>query len=108
MREKTCSFLILFFAFIGALSYFLMSEKFGLELEQRRTISYIFEVAIFLTFSLLIMKILSRFGAPNDRSDRLSSLEALFMLYYFFLTKEAREEWRSCIARRKAEESKSK
>ncbi|MDR0776508.1 MAG: hypothetical protein LBE81_07715 [Azonexus sp.] len=104
MKEKTLSFLILFFFILGIFSYFLMGENFGLELKQRHIAGYVFAVAFGATPFFIMLKIVSRIFLPSSFGNvRLSTLEGTFMLYYFFLTKEAREEWRAYIEKKKIE-----
>lgn len=56
---------------------------------------------------LLILKVISRLFLDGFKGQRLSFIENMFMLYYIFLTKEAREEWRSHIEEQKKKESKT-
>ena len=41
------------------------------------------------------------------KGQRLSFIENMYLLYYIFLTKEAREEWRSYTEEQKKKESKT-
>ncbi|KAB2920674.1 MAG: hypothetical protein F9K30_15985 [Dechloromonas sp.] len=53
---------------------------------------------------LLMLKVISRFFLLGFKGQRLSFIENMFMLYRIFLTKEAREEWRSYMEELKREE----
>jgi len=103
MKDRTLSFLILFFCLLGIISYLFMGESIGLESDRRRVVSYIFAVSFGAVPLLIIQKIVSRLFLSGLSRVRLSTLEGLFVFYYPFLTKEAREEWRACIEEKKGE-----
>ncbi len=71
-----------------------------------RYIKMLFMVAFGAVPALLILKVISRFFLQGFKGQRLSLIENMFMLYYIFLTKEAREEWRSYIEEQKKKETK--
>lgn len=56
---------------------------------------------------LLMLKVISRFFLQGFKGQRLSFIQNMFMLYYIFLTKEARDEWRSYIEEQKNKETKN-
>ncbi|MBS1140918.1 MAG: hypothetical protein H6R13_2371 [Proteobacteria bacterium] len=56
---------------------------------------------------LLMLKVISRLFLQGFKGQRLSFIENMFMLNYIFLTKEAREEWRSYIEEQKNKETNS-
>ncbi len=65
----------------------------------------IFMVAFGAAPALLLLKVISRFFLQGFKGQRLSFIENMFMLYYIFLTKEAREEWRSYMEELKKNET---
>jgi len=101
MRDKTLTGLILFFALAGVIAFFVGHGDLGVGEDEKYIARYIFMVAFGVTPILLMMKLVSRFFLKGLDWMRLSTLEGVFMIYYFFLTKEAREEWRACINRKK-------
>ena len=72
-----------------------------------RYMKILFMVAFGALPLLLILKVISRLFLDGFKGQRLSFIENMFMLYYIFMTKEAREEWRSHIEEQKKKESKT-
>lgn len=72
-----------------------------------RYMKILFMAAFAAVPALLMLKVISRFFLQGFKGQRLSFIENMFMLYYIFLTKEAREEWRSYIKEQKKKESKT-
>lgn len=70
-----------------------------------RYMKVLFMVAFGAMPVLLILKVISGFFLQGFKGQRLSFIENMFMLFYIFLTKEAREEWRSYIEGQKKKES---
>ena len=66
-----------------------------------RFMEMLFMAAFGAVPTLLILKVISRFFLQGFKGQHLSFIENMFMLYYIFLTKEAREEWRSYIEEQK-------
>jgi len=71
-----------------------------------RYMKILFMVAFGAVPTLLILKVISRFFLLGFKGQQLSFIENMFMLYYIFLTKEAREEWRTYIEEQKKKETK--
>ena len=71
-----------------------------------RYMKILFMVAFGAVPTLLILKVISRFFLQGFKGQQLSFIENMFMLYYVFLTKEAREEWRTYIEEQKKKETK--
>lgn len=72
-----------------------------------RYMKILFMVAFGALPLLLILKVVSRLFLEGFKGQRLSFIENMFTLYYMFLTKEAREQWRSHIEEQKRKESKT-
>ena len=70
-----------------------------------RYMKILFMIAFGVLPMLVILKVISRLFLDGFKGQRLSFIEYMFMLYYIFLTKEAREEWRSYIEEQKKKES---
>ena len=70
-----------------------------------RYMKILFMIAFGVLPMLVILKVISRLFLDGFKGQRLSFIENMFMLYYIFLTKEAREEWRSYIEEQKKKES---
>lgn len=68
----------------------------------------VFMIAFGAFPALLMLKVISRFFLQGFKGQRLSFIENMFMLYYVFLTKEAREEWQSYIEAQKIRETKNR
>jgi len=109
MKERTLSILILFFAVIFLISCPLGYGNFGLGSEQKLVARYVCMISVSATTFLLMQKIISSFFLPGRdgmslfHGMRLSAIEVLFVFYCIFLTREAREEWRAYINKKKSE-----
>jgi len=106
MREKTLSRLILLAILLGVVSYILGHSDLLSDTDLKIQFRYVFMWAFGVTPLLIMVKINSRLSLEILKGTRLSTLEGIFMVYYFFLSKEAREAWRSYIEEQKARETK--
>lgn len=97
MREKTLSFLIVFLFAIGVVCYFVGHGDFVNDLEVRLFARYMVMISFAATPILIISKIFSCLSLYVFFDMRLSTLEGVFSMCYFFLTKEARDKWRALI-----------
>lgn len=104
MKRKTTSRLILFFAVVAFFGYLLGHGDFGFDIDGQYAARNVFMIAFGVMVFLCMLKIVSsRLFFNGLNGVRLSTLEGVFMFYYLFLDKEAREEWGAYIEKRKSE-----
>ena len=106
MREKTLSRFIGLAILLGVVSYILGHSDLLSDADLKIQFRYVFMWALGVTPLLIMVKIVSRLSLEALKGTRLSTLEGMFMLYYLFLSKEAREAWRAYIEEQKAKETK--
>lgn len=106
MREKTLSRLIVLAILLGVVSYILGHSELLSDTDLKIQFRYVFMWAFGVTPLLIMVKIVSRLSLEVLKGTRLSTLEGMFMVYYLFLSKEAREAWRSYIEEQKARQTK--
>jgi len=100
MTERTLSGLLRASIFIVIVGFVLMQLVFS-GVVMPKYIRYAYAFVFGITPILLMMKVFSRMSLPALKDQPLSSLEQMFMVFYAFLTKEAREDWRSHIKQQK-------
>lgn len=103
MTERTLSSLLRASILVVVLGFFLMKLAFT-EAVIPGYIRYGYAIAFGAAPILLMMKVLSRFFLLGIKDQSLSMVEQMFMVLYVFLTKEARDEWRSYINEQKNKE----
>lgn len=96
MSEKTLNFLIKLFLLITTGGFLLIVSDHG-----ELFVKYIFMIAFFITPLLLMLKIISRFFLTGFKGYPVWYIEKMFTLFYFLLTKEARDEWVDYIRKQK-------
>lgn len=100
MTERTTSILLISTVLIAILGVFLLPLRQGLGVISR-FISTAYIVDIFAVWFFLFMKLTSKLAPLNFKWESLSRNENMFCIFYVFLTKEAREEWRGYISEKK-------
>lgn len=102
MRKATLSILIYISLAIAILSY-VAAYSGGLNKENEHLAKYIFMITFGLVPSLLILKLISTsFFLSGLSGMPLPQLEGVFAIFYIFLTKEARIEWKKKIEQEKS------
>lgn len=101
MRERTLSLLIMFSFVLGVACYVIGHGDFVADLEIKSAARYMVMLSFAVTPILMMSKIFSRLSLHIFCDMQTSTLEGIFSIYYFFLTKEAREEWRTFIDERR-------
>lgn len=107
MTERTLNYLIRVALFIAVIGFLSIQTAWLDAVVPVRYMKILFMVAFGALPLLLILKVVSRLFLEGFKGQRLSFIENMFTLYYVFLTKEAREEWRSHIEEQKKKESKT-
>jgi hypothetical protein len=107
MTERTLNNLIRASLLIALIGFISIQTAWLDGVVPMRYIKILFMAAFGAVPALFILKLISRVFLLGLKDQRLSFIQNLFMLYYIFLTKEAREEWRSHIEERKKKESKT-
>lgn len=107
MTERTLNNLIRVSLLIAVIGFISIQTAWLDGFVPMRYMKILFMVAFGAVPALLMLKVISRFFLQGFKGQRLSFIENMFMLYYIFLTKEAREEWRSYIKEQKKKESKT-
>lgn len=59
----------------------------------------------FAVWFFVAVKVMSKIAPLNFKWESLSRNEDMFFFFYVFLTKEAKEEWRSYIKQKKKNEA---
>ncbi len=106
MTERTLNNLIRVTLLIAVIGLFSIQTAWLDTVVPMRYMKILFMAAFGALPLLLILKMISRLFLDGFKGQRLSFIENTFMLYYIFLTKEAREEWRSYIEEQKKKENK--
>ena len=106
MTERTLNNLIRVSLLIAVIGFISIQTAWLDAAVPMRHMKILFMVAFGAVPVLLMLKVISRFFLQGFKGQRLSFIENMFMLYYIFLTKEARKEWRSYIDEQKKKESK--
>lgn len=100
MTERTTSILLISTVLIAILGVFLLPLGQGLGVISRFfSTAYILD--IFAVWFFLAVKLFSKLAPLNFKWESLSRNENMFCIFYVFLTKEAREEWRGYISEKK-------
>lgn len=107
MTERTLNYLIRVTLFIAAIGFISIQTAWLDAVVPMRYMEILFMVAFGVLPILLIIKVVSRLFLEGFKGQRLSFIENMFSLYYVFLTKEARGQWRSYIEEQKKKESKT-
>ncbi|MBS1190815.1 MAG: hypothetical protein H6R10_2607 [Rhodocyclaceae bacterium] len=107
MTERTLNNLIRASLLVAVISFVSIQTAWLDGVVQMRYMKILFMAALVAVPMLLMLKVISRIFLEGFKGQRLSFIENMFMLYYIFLTKEAREEWRSYIEEQKKKESKT-
>ncbi|MCK6405245.1 MAG: hypothetical protein L6Q60_04410 [Rhodocyclaceae bacterium] len=104
MTNKTLSTLLVLTALIAFLGYFLMpaGPRFA-EVPQFVRTGYMFFFGALPV--LLLMKLISKIFPQGFQHETVSLNETMFGIFFVFLTKEAREEWRGYIREQKKREA---
>ena len=105
MTERTLNNLIRVTLLIAVIGFLFIQTTWLDAVVQMRYMKILFMIAFGVLPMLVILKVISRLFLDGFKGQRLSFIENMFMLYYIFLTKEAREEWRSYIEEQKKKES---
>lgn len=100
MTERSTSFLLILTVLIAILGVFLLPLGQGLGVISRY-IGTAYILDIFAVWFFLAVKLFSKLAPLNFKWESLSRNENMFCLFYVFLTKEAREEWRGYISEKK-------
>lgn len=108
MTERTLSNLICASLLIALVGFVCIQAGWLDTVIPMQHMNIVFMVAYGAVPVLLMLKVISRFFLQGFKGQRLSFIENMFMLYYVFLTKEAREEWRSYIEEQKDKETKNR
>lgn len=106
MTERTLSNLIRVSLVIALIGFISIQTGWADGFVPMRYMKILFMVAFGAVPTLLILKVISRFFLQGFKGQQLSFIENMFMLYYIFLTKEAREEWRTYMEEQKKKETK--
>jgi len=107
MTERTLDNLIRVTLLTAVIGFLSMQTAWLNAVVPMRYMKILFMVAFGALPLLLILKLVSRLFLEGFKGQRLSFIENMYLLYYIFLTKEAREEWRSYIEEQKKKESKT-
>ncbi len=105
MTERTLNNLIRVTLLIAVIGFLFIQTTWLDAVVPMRYMKILFMIAFGVLPMLVILKVISRLFLDGFKGQRLSFIENMFMLYYIFLTKEAREEWRSYIEEQKKKES---
>jgi len=100
MTERTLSILLRTSTLIAIIGFILMHIVFP-DAVLPRYIVYAYAGVFGAVPILFIMTLVSRIFLLGLKEQPLSSIEQMYMIFYVFLTKEAREEWRNHIKERK-------
>lgn len=101
MSEKFLNILILVFFLLTVGGYFVISGNLIVDKEVMKLFRYIYMIPFGITPLLLIIKIVSRIFLIGLKDRPVSSIENLYAIYYFLLTKEAKKEWVNYIKEQK-------
>lgn len=107
MTERTLSNLIRASLLLAVIGFIFIQTAWLDSVVPTRYMKIVFMAAFGAAPVLLMLKVISRFFLLGFKGQRLSFIQNMFMLYYIFLTKEAREEWRSYIEEQKNKEVKN-
>ncbi|MCM2289386.1 MAG: hypothetical protein NDI67_10185 [Sulfuritalea sp.] len=106
MTERTLSNLIRASLLMAVIGFISIQTAWLDSVVPTRFMKIVFMAAYGAVPVLLMLKVISRFFLQGFKGQRLSFIQNMFMLYYIFLTKEARDEWRSYIEEQKNKETK--
>lgn len=101
MTERTLSRLILASFVTAIIAYSVMRLEILDGILPPGFIQVVFMTAFGAAPCLIILKAISRLFLLGLKDQPLSFLEPMFRIYYVFLAKEARAEWRAHIDERK-------
>ncbi len=107
MTERTLSNLIRASLLIAVIGFISIQTAWLDGIVPMRHMKIVFMAAYGAVPVLLILKVISRFFLQGIKGQRLLLIESTFTLYYIFLTKEAREEWRSYIEEQRNKKTNS-
>lgn len=107
MTERTLNNLIRVTLLIAVIGFLSIQTAWFDAMVPMRYMKILFMVAFGALPLLLMLKVVSRLFLEGFKGQRLSFIENMYMIYYIFLTKEAREKWRSYIEEQKKKESKT-
>lgn len=107
MTERTLSNLIRASLLMAVIGFISIQTAWLDSVVPTRFMKIVFMAAYGAVPVLLLLKVISRFFLQGFKGQRLSFIQNMFMLYYIFLTKEARDEWRSYIEEQKNKEAKN-
>lgn len=107
MTERTLSNLIRASLLMAVIGFISIQAAWLDSVVPMRFMKIVFMASYGAVPVLLMLKVISRFFLQGFKGQRLSFIQNMFMLYYIFLTKEARDEWRSYIEEQKNKETKN-
>ncbi len=105
MKDKTQTFLLKATIIIGLMTYLVL---YGEQIKQfipEKILVIIFAFCIALAPILLILRIISKVFIAGFRGQPVEFIEKMYAIYYVFLTKEARIQWKEYIESEKRKEN---
>jgi len=101
VTERTLSRLIVASIVAAIICYIAIRTEFLGSVIPTSYLQKLFMTAFAATPFLLMLKVISRLFLSGFKGQSLLFIEHMFTIYYVFLTKEARAEWRSYIEEQK-------